>query len=78
MVKNKAKNMRNNAKYREYTQNWLKDPEVTDIARAFRIGAVDAMILDTAGEMGIRAYVKYEYRKNLIRECISEGIIPPT
>jgi len=75
IVKRKAGNMMKNEKYQAYTREWLTEKPM-DLTKAFRIGAVDAMILDMSGSTSFRVYGRYNYRKKLLRECMDEGIIP--
>ena len=76
IVRKKARNMMKSEKYQAYIREWLKELNPTDLTKAFRIGAVDAMILDMSGSTSFRVYGGYDYREKLIRECIEEGIIP--
>jgi hypothetical protein len=76
IVKRKAQNMMSNKKYHAYTGKLLKDLKPNDLTKAFKIGAVDAMILDMAASTGFRKYMERDFWEKLIKECIDAGIIP--
>ncbi len=69
----KAKRMKQRTGYEPYRQNLLKDFNVTQLDEAFLLGAFDAMIYDMAGAIG-QAYMKPEFRKNLLRKIRNEII----
>jgi len=71
LVKYKARRMKQRKGYEPYRQSLLKDLKVTQLDDAFLLGAFDAMIYDMAGAIG-QAYMKPEFRKNLIRKILAD------